>query len=316
MPVPVDETDALSWTAELWPSPHHRDEARSAVDELLAAAAASPGLVSLARADSDSGDALPSVTLRLGFRAEDVRDAWQERAAQLLHGQGEAWHRAPEVRMSAEAVPEGVVEVIAADVDAAHAAEYEALRAEVTRRVVRAPGFTSISTVPPASGDDRWLTEITFADATSLTAWQADPDRQALVARLRALAPDETRLLPAGFGRWVSIADGAIATTPTWKSAMVVVAVLYPLVSILDITMGNFLANELGWVLPQQAFLGNVVGTILLTWLLMPLATRAARRFLDPGASPATTRTGVIALLAIYVAEVAIFWWIYATFNV
>lgn len=310
-----EDRASYGWVVELWPSPERPREAAEATTRLIESAAGSPKLVSLARQDSQADAAVAFTTIRLSFDSAAAVHAWDDRARQLLAEDSEAWHRRPEIASSDNALPSEITEVITARVDPALEAEYQALRAEVTRLVSQRPGFVSISS-EPSDDAGTWLTEITFSDTVSLEAWQRDPERTAVVSRLRALAADETRLLPAGFGRWVSTTDPAIATTPTWKSAMVVVAVLYPLVSILDMTMGNFLANELGWVLPQQAFLGNVVGTILLTWLLMPLATRVAQRFLDPGASPATTRRGVLALLAVYVAEVAIFWWIYATFNV
>ena len=77
---------------------------------------------------------------------------------------------------------------------------------------------------------------------------------------------------------------------------MTAIAVLYALVSVLTITLGNFIGDGLsvegskvvtglGLSLPVVVFVGNAVSTVLLTWVLMPVVTRLLRWWLNPAAS-------------------------------
>lgn len=107
---------------------------------------------------------------------------------------------------------------------------------------------------------------------------------------------------------------------------MVVVAVLYAMVSVLDITLGNLIGKGLsvegtpvigglGMPFPAVVFVGNAVGTVLLTWVLMPAAKRLMAWWLSPTASTAQTVRGVLLLLAVYLAEVLFFVWVYESFG-
>jgi CBS domain containing-hemolysin-like protein len=66
---------------------------------------------------------------------------------------------------------------------------------------------------------------------------------------------------------------------------------------------------------PLVVFVGNAVGTILLTWVLMPIVTRLLNWWLNPAASREQTIGGVVLLLAIYVVEVLFFVWVFRTFG-
>jgi antibiotic biosynthesis monooxygenase (ABM) superfamily enzyme len=107
---------------------------------------------------------------------------------------------------------------------------------------------------------------------------------------------------------------------------MTALAVLYAMVSVLNITLGNFIGNGLsvdgskvvsglGLPFPLVVFIGNAVGTVLLTWVLMPIVTRLLHWWLDPAASRAQTIRGVALLLAIYLIEVLFFVWVFRTFG-
>jgi antibiotic biosynthesis monooxygenase (ABM) superfamily enzyme len=107
---------------------------------------------------------------------------------------------------------------------------------------------------------------------------------------------------------------------------MTALAVLYAMVSVLNITLGNFIGqglrvegtpvvSGLGLPLPLVVFIGNAVGTILLTWVLMPVVTRLLAWWLNPAATSAQTIRGVLLLLVIYVIEVVFFVWVFRTFG-
>lgn len=219
------------------------------------------------------------------------------------------------------------VEVITAHIPPAQGEHYAALREEVDTIVAAAPGFVSLEVYPPASGDDTWVTMVTFDSQQNLDAWYASPKRKAIVAKIHALAPDEVRTLPTGFGQWFSVNAVGMVQTPAWKQAMTVLAVLFAMVSVLNLTVGDAVGQ--GWTIDGQpiyrglglpfpivVFIGNALGTILLTWVLMPIVTRLLAWWLDPGATRRQTITGVVLLLIIYVVEVTIFTTIFRTLGI
>jgi len=193
--------------------------------------------------------------------------------------------------------------------------------------VAAAPGFVSLETYPPAPGDDTWVTMITFASQDDLDAWYASPKRQAVLTRIHALAPDEVRTLPTGFGQWFSVNAVGMVQTPAWKQAMTVLAVLFAMVSVLNLTIGDAVGpgwtiegqpiyKGLGLPFPIVVFIGNAIGTALLTWVLMPIATRLLAWWLDPGVSRRHTVMGVLLLLVVYVVEIAVFTTINRTLGI
>ena len=107
---------------------------------------------------------------------------------------------------------------------------------------------------------------------------------------------------------------------------MTLLAALYLMVSVLDITLGNLIGkglsvegtpvvSGLGLPFPFVVFVGNAVGTVLLTWLVMPVVNRLFSWWLDPGATTAQTIRGVALLLLVYLIEVAFFVWVYERFG-
>ena len=103
-------------------------------------------------------------------------------------------------------------------------------------------------------------------------------------------------------------------------------AVIYAMVSILNITLGNFIGKGLsvqgsqvvrglGLSLPVVVFVANAVSTIVLTWVVMPVVTRLLSWWLSPTATTAQTVRGVVLVLMIYLIEVLFFSWVFRTFG-
>lgn len=219
------------------------------------------------------------------------------------------------------------VEAITTHIAPAQMDKYMTLREEMDAVVAAAPGFISLETYPPPPDDDTWVTMITFDSQQSLETWYSSPKRQSVLAKIHALASDEVRTLPTGFGQWFSVNAVGMVQTPAWKQAMTVLAVLFAMVSVLNITLGDAVGQGwtiegqpiytgLGLPLPVVVFIGNAIGTILLTWVLMPIATRLLAWWLDPGATRRQTVTGVVVLLIVYVVEVTIFTTIFKTLGI
>ena len=218
-------------------------------------------------------------------------------------------------------------EVVMATVTPGDETKYRNLRMALDTRAAGFPGFVGSEVFPPPAGDTNWTAVLTFESDAALQLWRASPERAELVVRVRAVtATDHDWVLPSGFGRWSSGNVNAPPSPPAWKQAMTAVAVLYAMVSVLDITLGNAIGNGLsvqgskvvpglGLPLPVVVFVGNAVGTILLTWVLMPVVTRLLNWWLSPTATRAQTVRGVLLLVMVYLIELAFFVWVYRTFG-
>jgi uncharacterized protein len=206
--------------------------------------------------------------------------------------------------------------------------EYAAARDEIDRAAAEFPGFVRIAHhAPPDLRDRTWTTVISFETGEDLSRWRDSPQRARSVSRIRKIAPDVTKVLPWGFGRWFAVDATTGQSTPAWKQAMVVLAVLYAMVSLLDMTLGNYLGTGIAtrghtWVtglgtqLPITVFILNLIGTALLTWVLMPVITRAMQWWLRPDVSRARTIQGIVLMVVIYALEIATFTAIYETYRI
>lgn len=286
-----------------------------------------PGFLGMG-ADSDRpGPASTRWALSYRFASEQGRADCQAILTQAL-GELSALMTTPPVFSAADdGGRRRSVEAITAHIPIDKRGQYSAVRDEMDSVVALAPGFVSLETYPPSPGDDTWVTMITFESQEDLDRWYASPDRKNAVAKIHALASDEVRTLPTGFGQWFSVNAVGMIQAPAWKQAMTVLAVLFPMVSTLNITIGDFIGGGwriegtqiftgLGAPLPVVVFVGNTIGTILLTWVLMPIVTRLLAWWLDPGATRRQTVTGVLLLVVVYVVEVTIFTTIWNTLGV
>ncbi|MDI1283034.1 MAG: hypothetical protein PSV46_01445 [Reyranella sp.] len=67
---------------------------------------------------------------------------------------------------------------------------------------------------------------------------------------------------------------------------------------------GRQIFSGLGLPFPFVVFLGNTVGTVLITWMLMPAACRLFDWWLSPSSTRAQTIRGILLLGTLYAAEI------------
>jgi len=99
------------------------------------------------------------------------------------------------------------------------------------------------------------------------------PERSAWVARLPHEARDfRMHTMPAGFGSWVAgqTADGT--PVPHWKSFLLVLVALYPVVMLLALIVA---LRTAGLGMAFAMLVGNIRSVAILEWALMPLLNRA-----------------------------------------
>ena len=169
--------------------------------------------------------------------------------------------------------------VITQHYPADQADRFMAWQREVAALAGAYPGYQATEVYPPTGGGDEWVIIIHFDDEAKLQAWLDAPERAAWLAEL----PDEAlgfrqHTMPTGFGSWVAgqTADGT--PIPSWKSFLLVLLGLYPVVMLLTLVVSPRTV-DLGTAFAM--LLGNVLSVAILQWAVMPLLNRALAPWLQ-----------------------------------
>lgn len=242
------------------------------------------------------------------FQDESRAHHWLDRARDVLTGHG---YQRASLELFVDGAPRtpGVLLVRDALAPAQEAGFIQS--AEHLAQVERVqPGYEGSSIFPPGGAvPDSWSTVIRFRTDDHLNAWLSSPDRaRALPVRQAHLSTESQVITASSFGSTARMSEGKVAVTPEWKTAMTIQLVLYPLVLLLALFVNPWLAK----LAPQpwlSMFLSLAITIVLLTWVVMPAATRALGRWLDPveGARPKANLLGIGAVLAGYALILLIF---------
>ncbi len=165
-------------------------------------------------------------------------------------------------------------------------------------------GHGALHLVPGVQED--WVVLLSFDSDEHLDAWLASPERTALLADGERFT-QQLRLVRSayGFGFW-SGQEPTAAPDPVFKSNLLVLLMLYPVV----FAWGYFIADPLfaahGVPFWLSLFIGNLVSTQLLGWLLVPWAFRRFKWWMRPG--PLRTQVaGYAIIVALYVVSMAVY---------
>ncbi|MDT0632658.1 hypothetical protein RQM47_10985 [Rubrivirga sp. S365] len=155
---------------------------------------------------------------------------------------------------------------------------YESWLATFHRVVADRPGFQSVDVVRHSEGDDILYTVLTrFDGSAARDAWLASDALADLRQTLGEIAGAH-RVVQQGTGRelWFDLAPPG-ARAPFWKRAVLSAACVYPLLLIANATLGRLLGR---FPAPLALAVTVVVLSCVLTYPVMPLATRWARPWL------------------------------------
>lgn len=188
-------------------------------------------------------------------------------------------------------------------------AEFVAAEAKLAEASARFSGFEGCCTFAPVGGRDS-LSVLRFRTERQLTTWLASPERVEALKALRLSLSREFSLVSSttAFGTTVRTENGRTAITPRWKTAMLILLVLYPTVMLLSRFFGPVL-NHAGAPPWLAMWLSQVVSVAALQWALMPWAGRRFRLWLDPvdGAGTRISALGAGVLVVGYVVTLTVF---------
>lgn len=201
-----------------------------------------------------------------------------------------------------------VTEVIIEEVRAGREDAYRDWSSRIEQAQARLPGYQGGYTQPPPAGQRHWTTLLRFETVDDLNRWLASPERATL---LREAAPLVERAIAhrvnTAFPGWAPTDAASGKPPPDWKTTMLVLLGLYPIVAI-EIA---WLMQHLAGLRPALAgFIGNALSVTLVAFGTMPLLVRWMGWWLFPRPAAATRLTiaGLVLVVALYAAEVALFW--------
>jgi len=175
-----------------------------------------------------------------------------------------------------------------------------------------AKGLVGYRFEPPILGIQAdWLAILRFDTQENLQAWLDSPVRRAIVAEAEPLTEGfHYRITRSRFDQWSPISGGNVNGPPVWKQNMVVLLMLFPLVFL----FGHFvqvpiLQIRLGIPFAVALLIGNIVGVVLLNWLVPWASNRFGWWLLLRAAVPnARTVAGAVVISVTLIVLAIIFW--------
>jgi antibiotic biosynthesis monooxygenase (ABM) superfamily enzyme len=182
----------------------------------------------------------------------------------------------------------------------------------ITDAEQRFPGFRGSELLRPVPGVQKdWTAVYRFASAEDLDHWLDSDERHELLRQGEHFSDFQLRKITSSFGNWFSFGnDGSpSAAPPSWKTALSVLVGLYPTVVILTIAISELWKSASLW---QSLLVGNILSVALLTWVVMPVVTRALRAWLAPDPHAKQPRTDLIGFVAsaAFLALAALAFWL------
>jgi antibiotic biosynthesis monooxygenase (ABM) superfamily enzyme len=256
-------------------------------------------------------------TIILNFRTHDDAVAWQrskERAEVVAKGlplfDGGNLGEVSEAGAEVKRADANVTEVIFSKVHAGMEDRYREWAARIQAAQARYPGYQGMFLQAPDEKGGFWTTIIRFDSAAHLEGWMNAPERKELLRESKAFIEHEqlTRLATS-FPGWVPIDPVTGKGPPDWKTAMLVLLGLFPIV-MLELRFLSPVLAHLGLNSSFATFIGNSISVALTSFLTMPWFVRCFGwwLFLREGSPRNATARGVLLLVVLFAVEIGVLW--------
>jgi uncharacterized protein len=275
--------------------------------------AAEPARGFVAFAASNNRAAPLDWAIAVTFESEDSLHEWLDGATwKALVGQGAERGL---LRLSSDLViidgsvlPSGVG-IVSSSVSEGMEADFLAAHRGLTKAASEFSGYEGTVVFPPGASDE-WRSLIRFRTEPQLSAWLKSSERAEVLPPVRSSLTRDLSVFAqtTPLGTTVRTVNGKTKMTPSWKTAMLLLMVLYPL----GMLQSKFVAPVIGklgaepWL---SVWLGQVVSVVLMQWWLMPTASSWCRRWLDPvdGADLRVTLRGTGIAVIVYIVSLTLF---------
>lgn len=212
--------------------------------------------------------------------------------------------------------PGGVTEIIRSQIRPGMEEAYRLWTRRTQETQARFEGFRGVHIIAPTPGDGsfEWTTLLRFDSETNLDRWRHSPERSALLEEAReVIQKTEATRLKSPFPGWTPVDPKTGAAPPRWKTGLLVLVGLYPLVMInlryvrplfasLDITLVTLILNIL--TVAATTYITMPILVARFGWWLIPTPAEGERMSLP---SRVTIR-GLGITVALLLIEATVFW--------
>ena len=183
-------------------------------------------------------------------------------------------------------MPEPITVSITRFVDPSQARQFAAWARSGEDLMSTYAGYLGSGWIRPDPDSNEWHMLFRFTDAQSLATWQGSGERQWWVASALGMvehSPEERR---TGIEGWfdtpssVEVIRNAASAPPRWKQMVSIFIVFFPLSLLANWALSPITHD---WWLVFRVLLTVVLVTPVMTYLAMPLVTRALRPWLNRG---------------------------------
>ncbi len=257
-------------------------------------------------------------TIVLNFLSKDDLTVWQqsrERVAVIAEGmplfEGGNFGEVVQMGAGGERPDSNVTEVVFSKIKAGREDAYREWAARIQAAQAKYPGYRGMFLQPAEEKGGIWTTIIRFDTAAHLEAWMNAPERRQLLHESKAFIEHEqlTRLATS-FPGWVPLDPMTGKGPPNWKTAMLVLLGLFPVV-MLELKYLSPVLAKLELHASLATFIGNSISVALTSFFTMPWFVRGFGWWLFPKTdSAATTTRGVLILAGLFALEILALWWL------
>jgi uncharacterized protein len=153
--------------------------------------------------------------------------------------------------------------------------DYRVWRRKTITAQAQYPGYLATDFFEPrGEAQDEWIDIVRYDTSEHLDAWVNSQERQELLKDLDPLVETMHAHRLTGLEGWFTLnrrPDEPVRRVPPWKQALAVLVALYPTVMLLNIPLNPLIRP---FTFAVQMLIGNVLSTVVLTWLAMPWVSR------------------------------------------
>lgn len=270
-----------------------------------------------------SSDMMPGVngsnewTIVLNFQTSEQLDVWQkspERAALIAESipliEGGNFGEAAKHDLDGARPGTTVTEVILSKIKPGKEEAYRAWTVKIQAAQARYPGYRGNYLQPPTEKESHWTTLLRYDTVEHLENWMKAPERTNLLEESKEfIESEELMRLATSFPGWVPINPATGKGPPNWKTALLVLLGLFPVV-MLELRFLNPIFASWGWNSSFATFIGNAGSVAATSFITMPLFVTwfGWWLFVKDGDSKYTTLKGCLILAILFALEVAALW--------
>jgi antibiotic biosynthesis monooxygenase (ABM) superfamily enzyme len=163
--------------------------------------------------------------------------------------------------------------------------QYEDWLAGISRTSSGFAGNRGTTILRPADGRKEYVAITQFDTQHQLDEWLKSAERGNWLAKLESIDICSQQVMSlAGMERWFTLpSTSADHMPPPYKTAMLILLGLYPLVLVLDVVLSPFLAGLPG---PLQVLISLMVSVAMMVWIVLPRLTQLFSGWLHPKPKP------------------------------